>query len=362
MRNAGFVAVIGVTAACAATSAPPTVTSLPPTAPRSPDSALTARLEAVMNGIDGFSGSVLVARGEELLLSKGYGLADAARGTANDPQTRYRIGSLTKQFTGTAVLLLQQRGLLRVDDPVCRYLDRCPAAWKAITIHHVLTHTAGLPNVTELPQFEKARGLPTTASRQLDWVRPLPLEFTPGSTFAYSNTGYLAAGLVIEKVSGVSYEEFVQSAILRPLGLADSGYDTGDDGLAMGYSSGTTLAFPINMVVPHAAGALYSTAPDLLRWERALVSGTVLDASGTKAMTTSAVDTTERAGFGYSYGLFVSLDPRKPVVAHDGGIDGFLSHLSHNSATGLTVVVLTNHEDAPNLDFVVDSLTQAASA
>ena len=93
------------------------------------------------------------------------------------------------------------------------------------------------------------------------------MDFTPGSSFRYSNTGYLALGLVIEKVSGTSYEDFIQSAILEPLQMADSGYDTGDDDVAVGYSTGTTLAFPINMVVPHAAGALYSTAPDLHRWQ-----------------------------------------------------------------------------------------------
>ena len=361
MRVTWIVAAGALAVACTATPSPRSATSSPSTTPRSTASAVAERLDAVMKGIDGFSGSVLVLRGEDVLLSKGYGLADAARGTANGPRTRFRIGSLTKQFTGAAVLLLQQRGLLTVNDQVCGYLDKCPAAWEAITLHHLLTHTSGVPEVTELPQFEDARGRPTTPSMQLDWARSMPLEFQPGSSFRYSNTGYLALGVIIERVSGESYEDFVQSAILKPTGMADSGYDTGDDGLAVGYSSGTTLAYPINMVVPHAAGALYSTAPDLLRWERALVSGKVLDGPGTRAMTTSAVDITERTGFGYSYGLFVSLDPTRPFLVHNGGIDGFLSDLSHNSATGVTIVVLTNHEDAPNLDFIRDSLAQAVS-
>ena len=155
-----------------------------------------------MDGVHGFSGSVLVARGDKVLLSKGYGLADADGGTANGPTTRFRIGSITKQFTGAAILLLQQQGRLTVRDPVCRYLATCPDAWNPITLHHLLTHTSGLPNVTDLAQFQSARGRPTTPAQQLDWVGDLPLEFPPGSTFRYSNTGYLALGLVIEKVSG----------------------------------------------------------------------------------------------------------------------------------------------------------------
>ena len=313
-----------------------------------------------MDGVHGFSGSVLVARGDKVLLSKGYGLADAAGGTANGPTTRFRIGSITKQFTGAAILLLQQQGRLTVKDPVCRYLATCPDAWKPITLHHLLTHTSGLPNVTDLPQFQSARGRPTTPAQQLDWVRDLSLEFTPGSTFRYSNTGYLALGLVIEKVSGTSYEDFMQTAILKHLGMADSGYDTGDDGVAVGYTTGTTLAFPINMAVPHAAGALYSTAPDLLRWQLALLRGNLLDAGGTATMTTPAVDTTDQPGLGYSYGIYVSLDPAQRVLGHEGGIDGFMSRLRHDTSTGITVVVLTNHEDAPRLEYIDEVLTQNA--
>ena len=313
-----------------------------------------------MDGVYGFSGSVLVARGDEVLLSKGYGLADAARGTANGPATRFRIGSVTKQFTGAAILLLQQQGRLTVKDPICRYLPTCPKAWKPITLHHALTHTSGLPNYTDLPDFEKARDRPMTPAQQLELLWDLPLDFTPGSEFRYSNTGYLALGLVIEKVSGMSYEDFMQTAVLKPLGMADTGYDTGDDGVAVGYTTGTTLAFPINMTLPYAAGALYSTAPDLLRWQLSLLAGNVLDASGTKAMTTPAVETTDVYGFGYSYGIFVSLDPTHRVLAHEGVIDGFLSWLSHDTSTGITVIVLTNHEDTTRLQHIDEILTQSA--
>ena len=196
-----------------------------------------------------------------------------------------------------------------------------------------------------------------TPAQQLEIVGTLPLEFTPGSDFQYCNTGYLALGLVIEKVSGTSYEDFIQTAILKPLGMADSGYDTGDDGVAVGYTTGTTLAFPISMVVPHAAGALYSTAPDLLRWQLSLLAGTLLDASGTAAMTTPAVATTDEPGLGYSYGIFISLDPNHRALIHEGGIDGFLSRLSHDTSTGITVVVLTNHEDATRLQHIDRLLT-----
>jgi CubicO group peptidase (beta-lactamase class C family) len=313
-----------------------------------------------MDRIFGFSGSVLVARGDDVLLSKGYGLADASRGTANEPTTRFRIGSVTKQFTGAAILLLQQQKRLTVRDSVCRYLATCPPAWKPITLHHALTHTSGLPNVTDLPQWEDGRDEPVTPTQQLEWVRDLPLDFAPGSEFRYSNTGYLALGLVIEKVTGTTYEDYIQTSILKPLGMADSGYDTGDDRVAVGYTTGTTLAFPINMTVPHAAGALYSTAPDLLRWQHALLAGKLLDPNGTKMMTTPAVDITDLYGFGYSYGIFVGLDPAHRVLVHEGGIDGFLSRLSHDTSTGITVVVLTNHEDTTRLQHIAEVLTESA--
>ena len=301
-----------------------------------------------MDGFDGFSGTVLVARGEEVLLSKGFGLADAARATPNGPTTRFRIGSITKQFTAAAILLLQQQGRLTVKDPICRYLPTCPDAWQAITIHHALTHTSGLPNSTDLPQINDARDRPMTPAQQLKLVGNLPLEFTPGSDFQYCNTGYLALGLVIEKVSGTSYEDFLQTAILKPLGMADSGYDTGDDGVAVGYTTGTTPAFPISMVSTHAAGALYSTAPDLLRWQLSLLAGTLLDASGTAAMTTPAVDSTDDPGLGYSYGIFIRVDsPAHRALMHEGDIDGFHSRLSHNTSTGLTVVVLPTTRTPP---------------
>ena len=158
-------------------------------------------------------------------------------------------------------------------------------------------------------------------------------------------------------MSGTSYEDFIQTAILKPLGMADSGYDTGDDGVAVGYTTGTTLAFPISMVGPHAAGALYSTAPDLLRWQLSLLAGTLLDASGTSAMTTPAITTTDEPGLGYSYGIFVTLDPNHRVLIHEGDIDGFHARLSFDTSTRVTVVVLTNHEDAPRLQNIDRLLT-----
>lgn len=357
---AGLVAVGILAMACSGPSPSGGPTS-PTTGHSSTPATVATRLEQAMDDIHGFSGTVLVARGDQVLLTKGYGLADAASGTANGPATRFRIGSITKQLTAAAILLLQQQGRLTVKDPVCRFLPTCPHAWQPITIHHALTHTSGLPNATDLPQIWDARDRPITPAQQLRIVGKLPLEFAPGSDFQYSNTGYLALGLVIEKVSGTSYEDFMQTAILKPLGMADSGYDTGDDGVAVGYTTGTTLAFPISMVVPHAAVALYSTAPDLLRWQLSLLAGRLLDASGTAAMTTPAIDTTDEPGLGYSYGIFIRVDsPARRTLVHEGGIDGFLSRLSHDTSTGITVVVLTNHEDATRLQYIDQVLTESA--
>ncbi len=349
----GLAVLVGVSACAAEAPAPDTSTQqVSSTAP------VEQRLDDVVGGYD-FSGAVLVARGDEVLLSQGHGLADAARGTPNGASTRFRIGSVTKQFTGAAILLLQQDGELSVADRACTHLTICPAGWQRITIEQLLTHTSGIPEVTEQPQFEVARGRPTTPEQQLAWVRGLPLDFPPGTSFRYSNSGYLLLGLVIERLSGQSYSAFLQARIFGPLGMSDSGYDTGADGVAVGYSEGTTLAFPIDMVVPFAAGGLYSTVEDLHRWQTALVGGRVLDAAGTAAMLTSHVDDTERSGYGYSYGVFVSLDPAEPLIVHDGGIDGFAADLTHNRDTRVTVALLSNHEDGPDLDVLTGALMTA---
>lgn len=255
----------------------------PPTRTNSTQAASTqqvvAKVDEYMNAamrVNRFSGAVLVARDGQPVVSKGYGMANIELGVANTPQTVFRLGSITKQFTGMAIVLLQERGKLNVNDPVCKYLSECPPAWQPITIKNLLTHTAGIPNYTESPDFAKTAATNTTAAELTSRFRDKPLQFAIGEKFAYSNSGYYLLGTIIERVSGKTYAEFLQENIFVPLGMKQSGYDDPVrliSNRAAGYartSDGFINAAPISMSTAYAAGALYSTVEDLLRWDQAL--------------------------------------------------------------------------------------------
>lgn len=287
-----------------------------------------------------FMGTVLVARGDQVLFSKGYGEANLEWQVANTPTTKFRLGSITKQFTGGSVLLLEQRGKLKVDDPIKKYMPDAPATWDAITLEHLLTHTSGIPNVTSLPDFGERKVHAAKVEEAISWFRDKPLEFVPGERMAYSNSGYLLLGFVIEKVSGQSYAQFVQENIFTPLGMRDSGYDSNSaiiERRAAGYTpgpDGIVNADYVSMTIPHAAGALYSTTEDLLRWQRALYANKLLSADAVRRMTTPFKN-------GYGFGLTIPEGKRR-VYQHGGGIEGFNTHLIYYPESDVTVAALAN--------------------
>ena len=337
----------------AVASAAPVPTSTPaPTPTATPD--LEARLDRLFSA--DFNGSVLVAKDGQILYTKGIGMADDATKLANTPETRFRIGSITKQFTAMAILILESRGLVKRSDSVCDYIDDCPKAWNAVTIEHLLAHTSGIANYTDQPDFDPMKA--ATPAQIVASVADIPLTWTPGESFSYTNTGYVLLGMVIEKVSGTSYEAFLQDEIFGPLGMKDSGYEHGDTpGLATGYSMGVKVADPLDMSLPYAAGALYSTVLDLSRWEEALYTEQLAPAADMARFFTPLVESTEQAGFGYAYGQFVGDDRGSKRISHDGGINGFYTHLSRYPDDHITVALLTNREQSPDLG----SLAQAAA-
>src|SRR5579863_10487037 len=209
-----------------------------------------------------FMGSVLVARGDDVLFSKSYGSANLEWNIPNAPSTKFRIGSMTKQFTAASVLLLEERGKLKVEDPVRKYMPDAPAAWDKITIYNVLTHTSGIPNFTSFPDYVRTESLPSPAEKTVERFRDKPLDFEPGTKFNYSNSGYVLLGYLIEKISGESYEKFLQENIFTPLQMKDSGYDSNSaviERRASGYApspAGPVNAEYVHMSVPHGAGAL----------------------------------------------------------------------------------------------------------
>jgi CubicO group peptidase (beta-lactamase class C family) len=305
---------------------------------------LTPKFDEYMNTLakqNRFTGAALVARDGKVIFSKGYGMANHEFDIPNTPQTKFRLGSITKQFTGASALLLQERGKLNPQDSVCKYVEHCPAAWNEVTIHHLVTHTGGVPSFTGFADYQKTMMIPTTMDGLLARFKDKPLEFKPGEKWNYSNSGYVLLGHIIEKVAGESYESFLRKNIFEPLQMNDTGYDTQDKILknrATGYSlrnGKLANSLPIDMTIPHAAGALYSTVEDLFKWNEALFSDKLLTAKSRAVMMTPVLQN-------YGYGLAIETRFNRKMVSHGGGINGFNTQLARFPEEKVTVVVLRN--------------------
>ena len=285
-------------------------------------------------------GTVLVTRGN-FRFSKGYGYANLEWKIPNTPEAKFRLGSITKQFTATCILLLEERGKLNSGDPIKKYMPDAPAAWDKITFFHLLTHTSGIPNFTSFPNYPSLEPFAIAPEKLVATFRDKPLEFEPGEKWKYSNSGYVLLGYLIEKISGEPYAKFVQENIFTPLGMKDSGYDSNTEIIprrASGYTpKGNILenAGFINMTVPFSAGSLYSTTEDLLRWEKGLFGGRVLSANSLRKMTTPFKNE-------YAFGLGVVERKGRKAIQHGGGIEGFNTALAYYPDEKLTVVVLGN--------------------
>ncbi|MDJ0688398.1 MAG: serine hydrolase [Xenococcaceae cyanobacterium MO_188.B32] len=296
-----------------------------------------------------FMGSVLVSRAGEVLLSKGYGMANLEHSIANTPQTKFRLASLTKQFTAAAILKLQEQNLLDVHNSIATYLPDYPHG-EEITVNQLLNHTAGIPNFTSFDDYQTKKRLPTKLDDLIACFSDRPLEFTPGDRFSYSNSGYLVLTKIIETVSNRSYADYLQKYIFEPLGMKDSGYDRHETILknrASGYVStgeGYQNAEYIDMSVPSGAGGLYSTVEDMYKWERSLFTDAVLDRSSRDAMFTSTVKITdeENEQIYHSYGWVIDTQYSRHRISSNGGIEGFLTHIARYPDEQVAVVVLGN--------------------
>ncbi len=285
-----------------------------------------------------FSGSVLVARNGQVILSQGYGFADYAQHIPNTAQTKFRIGSITKQFTAMAILILQEQGKLTVSDKLCAYLADCPESWQAVTLHQLLTHTSGIPDTTNLSE---------SLDQAIADAKARPLDFQPGEKFGWSNTGYNLLGKVIEAASGQTYESFLQQNIFEPLGMSNTGYDHGQADLALGYE--TSGSYPVmldNPDVLFACGALYSTVEDLYRWDQALYTARLVSQKTLDAMFTAYVVIPDSGGQSYGYGWVIRLGTPR-LIMHDGVLTGFRSVIFRYPDDKTTIIVLANQQ---NLD------------
>lgn len=288
-----------------------------------------------------FSGSVLVARDGEILLDRGYGFASREWSIPNDGDTKFRLGSVTKQFTAVAIMILHERGLVDLDAAVKTYLPDAPAAWDGVTVRHLLTHTSGIPNFTDFVDYPASRSLPATIDSLIGRFRDPPLDFQPGEGWNYSNSGYILLTAIVEKASGQSYAAFVAGTVFEPLGMTDSGYDSHAAILprrASGYSPtarGLVNADYVDMTIPQGAGALYSTTRDLLKWQQGLFGGRLLRPESLTLLTTPVRNR-------YAFGLIVTDVGGNRTISHSGGIEGFNTHMAYDPDRGMSVIVLGN--------------------
>jgi len=290
-----------------------------------------------------FSGSVLIAKNGKVLLGKGYGMANLEHDISNTTQTKFRTGSVGKQFTAACIMQLQEQGKLSVDDTLDKYIPDYPNGDK-ITIHHLLTHTSGIVNVTGLPEFRQRLVFPTTLEENILLFKDKPLEFAPGERYKYSNSGYLLLGYIIEKVTGQTYEEYLKDNIFGPLGMENSGYGHPSTILkhrASGYNITPEgiINGPYNdMSAPHAGGALYSTVEDMLLWDQGLYSEKILQKSSLDKMFTPF-----KGNYGYGWRID-EIFGRKRI--HHGGsiVGGFQANIARYVEDKTLIVFFSNRQ------------------
>ncbi len=292
----------------------------------------------------GFSGAVLIARNGDVLISKGYGMADRESQSPNIPQTRYRIHWVTMPFTAMAVMLLQADGNLDVQDPICRYIPECPDYWQGITLHHLLTHTSGVSDW--IPSWGSEADKPTTGLERVELIKQKAPYFKPGEQFRYSENGYIILGFVIEKVSGQAYDEFLKEYIFEPLGMDNSGYE--GNSVAVGYKA-TGIKAPIpDLLFRYSASGLYSSVEDLYLWDQALygeqfISQEYLDMMFKGYARTPSLDMKDAD---YGYGWFIGNILNRPVIAHGGMMSGYTAMILRFPDERMTIIVLRNYEMA----------------
>jgi len=294
-----------------------------------------------------FMGAVAVALNGKIVFSDACGWADAEWDIKNTVDTRFRTGSIAKQFTAAAVLLLHEQGKFSLSDPIGKFLPDLPESWRTATIHQLLTHTSGIPPYTVSPVIERLSRLGATPQEMIDSVRDKPLDFAHGTRFKYNNTGYILLGMLIEKISGSSYEHFVQENIFDRVGMKDSGFDEQHKIIprrARGYSlikGSLQNADFLDTTSAWSAGGFYTTVNDLIVWNEALAHQKLLNIDSTQRML-SVYPETVLQGMHYGYAVVLAERLGHKLQYHGGGITGFQSVLQRYPDVGLVIAILSN--------------------
>lgn len=305
-----------------------------------------------------FNGSVLVAQKGKVIFKNGFGEANKEWNIPNKADTKHRLASITKQFTAMAIVQLAAENKLRLDVPITDYLPNYPVGnGNKITIHHLLTHTSGIPNYTSFPSYRETMIKHHSPMDLVELFVDLPLEFSPGEKFSYSNSGYVLLGVILEKITGKTYEQVLRDRIFLPLKMNNSGFDSNTailENRALGYNKVVNSyenANYINMTAAYAAGALYSTVEDLYLWDQALYTEQLVS----KKYLDLCIEKHILAGGGrdYGYGWEISnmrigsTKEDSPIIAHSGGINGFNTLITRFPSDQSVVILLNNTGRAP---------------
>ena len=289
-----------------------------------------------------FNGTILVMQKGKAIYKKSIGMADREWNVPNTAETKFRIGSVTKQFAAACILLLAEQGKLSVDDQLSKYIPDYPKG-DSITIHMLLNHTSGIKNYTDLPDFWPKAVLPLSTDSMIALFKNKPLDFSPGTNWNYSNSGYFLLGVIVEKVSGKNFTAYLTENIIKKVGLKNTSMDRLDSVLAFrarGYDKNRQgvwqQAMYISMEGPYSAGAMVSTVEDLYQWTKALHNNQVLSAASTQKMMTPYKNN-------YGYGIGIDSLKTHKRVSHSGGIPGFASYLGYFPDDDLCVVVISNN-------------------
>src|SRR5215813_681152 len=315
-------------------------------------------IQARMRGLHIPGLSLAVVRNGQVVKASGYGVANLELNSAATPQTVYEIGSMTKQFTATAIMMLVEEGKVCLDDSISKYFPEAPESWRPITIRHLLSHTSGIQNHVAIPgylgAFKTNLLMESTPGREelLSMFFKLPLEFQPGETWSYDNTGYYLLGIIVEKASGKDFWQFLNERIFHPLGM-NATRNTDVRALVANRAAGyewVNGAFENRPVlapfVAFSAGSLVSNVQDLARWDAALYTEKLLKISSLEQMwTANRTNEGAAASFSYGFGWFVDSYHGHRVVQHSGGTLGFSSNIYRFVDDRLTIIILTNHSD-----------------
>ncbi|UCH12989.1 MAG: serine hydrolase, partial [Bacteroidales bacterium] len=298
--------------------------------------------------------AILLSRDGEIIYENAFGYADIGNNVPVTTETKFRIGSITKQFIGAAILKLQEDGKLSVNDTLSEFIPDFPRG-NEVTIHHLLTHTSGIHSYTNRPDFIKYATMATSAEAMIDTIKNFEYDFDPGERYQYNNSGYFILGYIIEKVSGKEYGEYLKETFFDPLGMKNTGVHgpflvLDNEATGYSYEAGTLKkAINWNMTNAGGAGSLYSTVHDLYTWNEALFNGKVLANESLKAAFTPVVLNNNKKpdGTDYGYGWAFFKIRGYDFIAHSGGLHGFLSYLTRQPDNNITIAVLCNSTPPP---------------